>query len=74
MSEPRHIYFSTVTAVFQPYIHAKERDNDVRFTQTSGEEWAALMGRARYEYERYGDDLTGDILAYFGELAKGPPR
>ena len=69
MSEPRHIYFSTVTAVFQPHIHPKERDNDVRFTQTSGEEWNALMERARHEYERYGDDLMGDILAYFGEQA-----
>ena len=73
MSEPRHIYFSTVTAVFQPHIHPKERDNDVRFTQTSGEEWDALMERARAEdnaavgdYDR-AVDLLRDILAYLGE-------
>jgi len=71
MNEPRHIYFSTVTAVFQPHIHPKERDNDVRFTQTSGEEWDALIARAR----RIGlngtrgemRDMLYDLLTYFGE-------
>lgn len=73
MSEPRHIYFSTVTAVFQPYIHPKERDNDVRFTQTSGPEWDALMERAREALNAYPHSAVGkegvlrDLLAYFGE-------
>ena len=81
MSEPRHIYFSTVTAVFQPHIHPKERDNDVRFTQTSGEEWDALMERARATLPSGGahtfadvmqllmdrGDILRDLLAYLGE-------
>jgi len=77
MSEPRYIYFSTVTAVFQPHIHPKERDNDVRFTQTSGEEWDALMLRVRggltdyYDGEggRHAAEALRDLLAYFGEQA-----
>ena len=64
MSGPNHRY---THRWFQFGDMARQEKDDVRWTRTSGDEWDALMERARYEYDRYGDDLTGDILAYFGE-------
>lgn len=72
MSGPNHRY---THRWFQFGDMARQEKDDVRWTRTSGEEWDALMERARAEdnaavgdYDR-AVDLLRDILAYLGERA-----
>ena len=73
MSEPRHIYVETEDAEYLSKLDESSRA--LRYTSTSGEEWTALMERARYEFEFYSMEeelnyrsaLLRDLLAYFGE-------
>lgn len=70
MSGPNHRY---THRWFQFGDMARQEKDDVRWTRTSGEEWDALIERARAEdnaavgdYDR-AVDLLRDILAYLGE-------
>ena len=67
MSKSKHIYFSTVTAVFQKHIHVKKHDNDVRYTQTSGPEWQALGWRVITHLIATDVALADEFIKYFEE-------
>ena len=67
MSESKHIYFSTATAVLQKYIHTKKHDNDVRYTPTSGPEWQALSWRVIMHLIATDVALADEFIKYFEE-------
>ena len=77
MSGPNHRY---THRWFQFGDMARQEKDDVRWTRTSGEEWDALMERAREALassyaiaplER--SQVLRDILAYFGEQISSSP-
>jgi len=75
MSEPRHIYGAGewIGGKWSGQYDDERVVGDRRYTLTDGEEWDALIERARAEdnaavgdYDR-AVDLLRDILAYLGE-------
>lgn len=76
MSEPRHIWLDIDEGdIPRSAVWATRKyQHESRYTLTEGEEWNALMERAREAttsryLARYGDamNVLEDILAYLGE-------